>query len=228
MSNLVAAAIAFVLLHRGISGSPLRGVLIERLGEKSFGVIFQVASIASLVWLGWSYSMATSPSALTMVWNANPLWKHIQVVMQPLAVFCIVAGALSPNPGTYKQESVAQQADIARGILRISRHPFLWGIALSALGHILTLPSVRNLWLFGTLLLVSVTGTFSIDAKRQRSMGPSWTAFAGKTSNIPFGAILDGRQAIHFRELGVRNVAIALLLSFGLAIAHGPLFEHHW
>ena len=50
------------------------------------------------------------------------------------------------------------------GALRVTRHPFLWGIALFSVGHLATVPTRASLLLFGTLLVVALTGTVSIDA----------------------------------------------------------------
>jgi hypothetical protein len=51
MYNLLASAAVFVLLHRAISGSPVRGLLVRRIGELAYGRAFQIASITSLIWL---------------------------------------------------------------------------------------------------------------------------------------------------------------------------------
>lgn len=60
----------------------------------------------------------------------------------------------------------------SRGIVRITRHPFL----------------------FGSLLVLAVGGTASIDAKRRRLFGEQWSQFAAVTSALPFAAIAAGRN----------------------------------
>ena len=50
---------------------------------------------------------------------------------------------------------------------------------------------------------VSVAGTVSIDAKRRRTLGAAaWDGFARQTSIVPFAAILGGRAALSWPELG--------------------------
>jgi uncharacterized membrane protein len=107
-----------------------------------------------------------------------------------------------------------------RGALRITRHPFLWGVALLAVGHMATVPSPRSLVLFGTLLAVALAGTLSIDAKRRRKLGLHWAPYAAVTSNLPFAAILAGRQPLKPAELRVRDLLVAGLLIAGTALAH--------
>lgn len=225
MANLLAAAAAFVLLHRGISGSPLRGVIVKRTGEAAYGGLFGLATLATLTWLGMAYAAATTPYAVATLWNPHPLVRDSQVIVQTLAILLVVTGLTTPNPTAFRQEALTDQADSARGILRVTRHPFLWGVALLAIGHIAAAPSVRNLILFGTLLFVSLTGTFSIDAKRKRSLGSRWESFADQTSNFPFVAIGAGRQRLRPGEIGWIRVGLAIGVSVALAVAHSWLFD---
>jgi len=58
----------------------------------------------------------------------------------------------------------------------ITRHPFLWGIALWALVHLIINGDLASLILFGSLLLLAVGGTLAIDARRGATLvnnGPS-------------------------------------------------------
>ncbi len=224
MDNLIASAAFFVLLHRGVSGSSLRGLIVERIGETAYGRLFQLATLASLAWLGFAYGGARSPEAVTPLWSVHPTIQHLQIVIQPLAVLLIVAGFTTPNPGTFGQESVADRPDVVRGMLRVTRHPFLWGVALFATGHLIANPAPRNLVLFGTLLLVALTGTLSIDAKRRQRLGDKWTAFAAQTSNVPFAAILAARQPLRLGEIGFARIGVAAALVLILSLAHPFLF----
>lgn len=224
MGNLLAAAAVFALLHRGISGSPLRGFAVRRLGETAYGRLFQLATVAVLAWLGSAYAAADHGTATEPVWSVHPLFQQAQLIAQPLALLLAVTGVSTPNPGTFRQEAVVERPDAVRGMLRVTRHPFLWGVALFAAGHLLAAPSPRNLVLFGTMLVVALTGTASIDAKRRRRLGPRWAAFVAQTSNVPFGAILAGRQRLRPGELGWSRIGATIALSLALTFAH-PLFR---
>lgn len=89
------------------------------------------------------------------------------------------------------------------------------------------LPSPRCLLLFGTLLVVALAGTRSIDEKRRRKLAEGWTAYADATSNLPFAAILAGRQSFRPAEFRRRDVAIAALLALTTALVH-PAFWPGW
>jgi uncharacterized membrane protein len=81
-----------------------------------------------------------------------------------------------------------------------------------------------GLVLFGTMLVLALLGTMSIDAKRKRVLGPKWEGFAARTSNVPFAAILSGRQKLSVGEIGLWRLALAVALWAGIAWAHPWLF----
>jgi len=109
-------------------------------------------------------------------------------------------------------------------MLRITRHPFLWGVAIWAIGHLIVNGDPASMVLFGTMLVLALFGTASIDAKRRRALGPKWDAFAAQTSNAPFGAIASGRQKLSLGEVGWWRILLAIAVWALLAWAHPFLF----
>jgi len=136
----------------------------------------------------------------------------------------IVPGLATPNPTSVRQEARLQQVDAAKGMLRITRHPFLWGVAIWAIGHLLVNGDVAGIVLFAGLLALALFGTVSIDAKRKRVFGKSWDAFAAQTSNAPFAAIAAGRQQLNLAEIGWWRIALGVAVWALLAWAHPYLF----
>lgn len=226
MIHLGLAALAFLLLHRAVSGSPFRARLVALAGERRFTAGFALASLAGVLWLGVAYA-TTSPAWRDPLWIV-PAWVPLaQFALQPASIVLIVAGFLGPNPTAVGQAELAERPDAVRGALRITRHPFLWGVVFFSLGHMAAVPSPRSLLLFGTLIVVALAGTFSIDGKRRRQLGEGWTAYADATSNLPFAAILAGRQPFRPAEFRIRDCAIAALLAVATALAH-PAFWPGW
>jgi len=113
--------------------------------------------------------------------------------------------------------------DAAKGMMRITRHPFLWGAAIWALGHMIANGRAADLVLFGDILALSILGAMSIDAKRQRALGQRYTVFKTKSSNIPFATIAQGRQSFNIGEIWWRLV-LALLVWGALVVLHPMLF----
>jgi len=109
---------------------------------------------------------------------------------------------------------------VVKGILRVTRHPFLWGVAIWALGHLVVNGDRASLILFGSLLVLALSGTSSIDAKRKRALGEAWDGFAAQTSNVPFAAIVAGRQQLMLGEIGVWRILAAIAVYLALVLGH--------
>lgn len=224
MASLLAAAAVFVLLHRLVSGTRARDALAGRIGEGPYMGLFSLASVAGLAWLGFSYAAARTAAWNASYWDVTPITWKIQLLLQGLAFLFVVAGLTTPNPTSVKQEGTLSRADVVKGMLRITRHPFLWGVALWAAGHLLVNGDRASIILFGAMLVLALSGTTSIDAKRRRALGPTWHAFATQTSNFPFAAILSGRQTLKIGEIGGWRIVAAIIVYVGLLLAHPFLF----
>lgn len=222
MANLVAAVAFFLGIHFGISGTALRGRLVGLIGEKAFRGLFAFVSIAGLVWLMRAY--ATAPYIRT--WGRLIVLEPLAPPLMLIAALLVIVGISTPSPTIAGMESQLKRGAQARGITRITRHPFLWGIALWALVHFVINGDVAAALVFGSLLLLAIVGTASIDAKRRRAFGAGWENFARATSNIPFAAIVQRRNHfwIALREIGIVRPLVALAVFAALYMLHGRLF----
>jgi uncharacterized membrane protein len=219
MTLLIASAAFFVLLHLLVSGTALRGVLVGKMGEGRYLGLFSTASMAGLAWLIFAYVVARQTPA-SELWSLGPASRHVQVWLQLAAMLLIVGGLATPNPGAVRQEGALDRPDVVKGMLRITRHPFLWGMALWAGGHLLVNSDPASLVMFGGFVVLSLMGTRSIDAKRARALGDKWAGFAAQTSNIPFAAVLAGRQRLALGEIGWRVPAIAAAIWAAATFGH--------
>jgi uncharacterized membrane protein len=221
---LIAAAAVFVLLHLLVSGTRVRDALTGAIGEGAYMGLFSLVSVACLVWLIFAFGPARTASDNAVFWTVTPLTREVQIVLQLIAFLLVVPGLTTPNPTSVRQQSVLERPDAIRGMLRITRHPFLWGVAIWAAGHLLVNGDVAALILFGALFFLALFGTASIDAKRRRALRESWDAFAAKTSSIPFAAIAAGRQKLRLGEIGWWRIALALAIWAGALFAHPYAF----
>ncbi|HEY7851631.1 MAG TPA: NnrU family protein [Caulobacteraceae bacterium] len=225
MANLIAAAAAFLLLHLLVSGTRVRDAATGAVGENAYMGLFSLASVAVLAWVIFAFGAAHRAAINTVLWSATPVTRDIQLVLQLFAFLLVVPGLATPNPTSVRQEGVLDRPDAIRGMLRITRHPFLWGVAIWAAGHLLVNGDVAGIVLFGTMLLLALFGAVSIDAKRRRTLGPAWDAFAARTSSVPFAAIIARRQRLDLGEIGwwrpLLAVAIYAAALFGHPYAFG-------
>lgn len=219
MTSLISASAVFFLLHRLVSGGPLRAPLTRMIGERLYRALFGLASVACLVWLWLAYRALNGPEAAT---GPDVARMHAITVgaVQVLAILLIVSGLSTRSPTITGMGDAANEPEIARGILRITRHPFLWGVTLFAFGHLSTALTAPGLVFYGTLAGLALTGTLSIDRKRARAGLPGWAHFASATSNIPFAAVLQGKQSVRWAEIGGWRILIGLSLAGLLIWAH--------
>ena len=222
MLNLIAASAYFLVIHFGVSGTRLRDALVARLGPGPYRGAFALASILGLVWKIYAFRHAPAVPLWGIVLGLRPA----AYVLVFIAFLFAVIGVATPSPTRVGMESkLAQGPDIARGLVRITRHPFLWGTALWALVHLIIDGELAALILFGTLLVLALGGTAAIDAKRRRAFGDQWAQFAAVTSNIPFAAIAAGRNRLApaLREIGVGRVLLAIVVYVVAFYLHGRL-----
>lgn len=222
MTQLIAAAVVFVLLHLLVSGTRLRGALVSGMGEGPYMGLFSLASVVAIVWLAMAYGQAKGMGATW--WTLGRGARDAQLLIQLLAFLLIVPGLFTRNPASVKQEAALDRPDAVTGMLRITRHPFLWGVAIWAAGHLLVNGDTPSILLFGSLLALAIFGTFSIDAKRRRALGDKWDAFSAQTSNVPFGAIVSGRQKLSLGEIGWWRILLAVVIYAAVLFAHPYLF----
>ncbi len=220
MLQLTLAALFFVGIHFGIAGTRCRDRLIDRLGERAFRGAFSILSLIGLFWLIAAYRQA--PYVET--WGQSAGFKPVAAAVMLVAFVLVVAGLTTRNPTAVGGANALTDPDAARGMLRITRHPFLWGLSLWALVHLIVNGDAAALVLFGSLLMLCLVGTRSIDAKRRREFGQNWERFAAQTSNVPFLAIVEGRNQLRLREIGWRRLAGALALYLAMLHFHAKLF----
>jgi len=222
MTSLIAAAAFFVALHLLVSGTRLRGMLVGTMGEGAYMGLFSLASFAGIYWLAVAYGDARGFGET--YWDTGAAGRHASLIIQLLAFLLVVLGLLTANPTSVKQEGALARPDVVKGMLRITRHPFLWGVAIWAAGHLLVNGDAPSLLLFGSMLALAVFGTFSIDAKRRRALGATYEAFEAQTSNAPFGAIFAGRQKLSLGEIGWWKILLAIAIWAAVLFVHPIVF----
>jgi uncharacterized membrane protein len=217
MIDLILASLFFPLSHFLISSTPLRAMLANLLGERRYSLSYSLLAFAALVWLIFAYRHAPARP----LWDAPP-W--LGLALSPVIVvssILAVAGLTTPNPVIVRSEALFDQPDTVRGILRITRNAFFWGAGIFSIALMITLGDVAGLLTFGSIGFVGIAGASILDAKKARQHGRAWDAFAKATSNIPFLAIIQGRQRLILREIGLWRMAVGVCVSIGALILHG-------
>jgi uncharacterized membrane protein len=201
MLSLTLAAVYFIGLHLGVAGTAVRDRAVAALGEGGYRAVFAAASLGGLVWLVMAYKHA--PYVAT--WGTPGWWKPVAIVLMLPAFVLAMAGLAAPNPAALGQEGRAARPP--GGIVRVTRHPLLLGVALWALVHLIANGDAASFIFFGAFAATALAGTVSIDAKRRRALGPAWDSFSAQTSILPFAAIAAGRNRFEPGEIPLWRLA---------------------
>lgn len=227
MANLIEAAVVFLAIHLLIAGTPVRDAIVGVIGEKIYMGLFALTSLGVIVWMAIAFNAAgAAPGSAgdPFLYDLGRGAHDSAILFVAIAFLIGVPGLLSANPTSARYKDMTPSPDLATGVLRITRHPFLWGAVLWSLVHLAANGDQASVIFFGTFLILSLAGTISIDAKRKRKLGAAWDEFAAKTSNIPFAAILSGRNKFSAREYFDWRFAAALILFVIILFGHVYLF----
>ena len=215
---MLALLILFAVIHSG--GAALRNVAESILGARVWRLIFATASIPSAVILiGWFlahrydgirlWNLQGTPGMIPLIW----LGTAISFLFLYPATYNLleIPAVLKPQVRLY-----------ATGIIRISRHPQAVGQILWCFTH--------ALWIGSSFMLVTCIGLvahhlFAVwhgDRRLKARFGEAFEQLKASTSVVPFAAVLDGRQQLHWQEF-VRPSQL------GIAIAVGVFWwAHHY
>ncbi|MBM2806904.1 MAG: uncharacterized protein HW419_4797 [Deltaproteobacteria bacterium] len=220
MASLLAAAIFFVGIHLLLAGTELRWQITAKIGEEAFQSIFALLSLGGIIWLCRAYGQAE----YLELWGQVQSMRWLALLVMLPAFFLAGLAFTSPNPTAVRGGAWLKESDPAKGIERITRHPFLWGVVLWSVTHLIYNGDLGSLVFFSSFLVLALRGPFSIDRKRKRAHGADWERFAAVTSNVPFVAIVQGRNKLSFREIGWWRIVVIAVLYAGFLHLHKSLF----
>src|SRR4030095_13417368 len=149
-------------------------------------------ALVTLAWMGWAFANAPREIVFTG-------WREAPYLAMPVA-FVLIACGYGRNPTMVGADRLLKSEDPARGMIRIARHPIMWGFMLWAASHIVARADLRSLICSGALLAVAGIGTLLMDSRKKSN--PDWQRFAAVSSNVPFVAVAQGRNRIRWREIG--------------------------
>lgn len=198
MTQLWISAFVWIALHVGASFFDIRARAISRIGKENYLKFHTIAAVCALAFMIISYAYAE---------NGPGYWEPLEgslglvgVLVFLSAVF--IAGSFTTtNPTIVGQGRKMEGIGFASGMIRVTRHPFLWGVSFLSSAHLIGAASLRAHVMFGALFVVSSVGTVLIDKRKASQMGEVWRDFSAVTSNVPFVAIFQGRNQFRPKEL---------------------------
>jgi len=224
LNALVAAAVLFVGGHFLLSSTALRAQLVRSLGAQHFRGLYSLVVLAAFVWLLLAYREAP----FLAIWEPPPALRWVPLLVMPLACLLMVCGLTTRSPTMVGGEELTRDApaslDPVPGILRITRHPFLWAVTLWSASHLLVKGDAGNLILMGALLVLAAGGMGHIDQRRAAAMGSGWGPIAMTTSALPLVALATRRTTMDWAGIGWWRLAASLAVYALLLYLHPAIF----
>ena len=214
--SVIWAAITFCGLHLLLSATPLRRRLVALLSESGFQGGYSLLILFAMGWLTWAYR--TTP--FVAVWTPPQWTRYVPLLLMPISLFFFVCGFSTKNPAAAGQLQLLGKPDSVRGILRVTRHPGLWGFLLWSGAHLTANGDVASIALFGSIFALALLGMLHIDHRRAQLLGEPWQQFCAQTSRVPFAAILLGRNELRLSEVGLWRPLLTIILYVGILHSH--------
>ncbi|MEW5729324.1 MAG: NnrU family protein [Pseudomonadota bacterium] len=208
--HLALAVLVFLVSHSLTNLKAVRRPAEAAVGARGFTLAYSALSLLLLWWIIRAYQQAPT----LVLWVQEPWMRWAPPVAMAAACVLIAAGMTTPNP--FSIGPGGKGYDPARpGILRLTRHPVLWGLALWAGGHVVPNGDAAALLVFVPLLALALAGPALLDAKRRRSLGAArWHELAWLTGR-PAPALLA--------EVGWPRVLLGVALFALLYALHEPV-----
>jgi len=207
--RIVLLWVGFAGSHMLLSSLPVRRAIIARTGEDAFRGLYSLISFVFFIPLVWIYfgNKHTGPA----LWNV-PVGGALRVLVYfgMGTAFVLIASSVAQRSPAAVVPGKAEP----RGILLITRHPLLMGLALFGLMHMLPNGFASDVAFFGGFLLFVLAGAWHQD-QRKLVTNPEYRAFHAATPLIPF----TGRDTLRgLRELPptavIAGIAAAVLVRY--------------
>jgi uncharacterized membrane protein len=220
VGHVALAMVLFVGGHFILSAPPVRKPLVAMLGEWPFLGLYSLIALILLAWVLLAYAAAPTVA----IWTPPTGLRHLSLSVMPFACILAVAALTTPNPSVAGVDGGAIARRGPRGILKITRHPMMWGFGLWGITHLLANGDAAGMILFGGMTVLALGGALAIDARKRAQLGTDWEVYCDQSSYLPFAAIVAGRTRVSLREIGYARLAGGVALYVVLLAAHGWLF----
>lgn len=168
--------------------------------------VYGMISLGLFVWVIVCYFKAP----YLELWIMQTWMRHTVLLVMFFVCLLMVCAFSQPNPFSLGKGGAGFDPE-RPGIVALTRHPALMGLAGWSFSHILPNGDVASLLFFGTMGLLSLYGLRSMDQKRQRQLGlAQWQRLRDQTKR-------------GWPQIGLMRWIATVLLYIGLLIAHEPV-----
>lgn len=181
MSDLLVAALFLIGTHFGIASTQLRAQLVATIGEGPYRILYALVALVAVAWLVHAWSNAP----VRPLWVPGPGLRHLPLLVMPFACLLLVCALTQRNPTALGQAPDPDSPEPARGIVRVTRHPMMWAVALWAIVHVLANGDLASLIFFGTFAVLALVGGVLIDTTAPRHARWAGASFSSGPRTSP-------------------------------------------
>ena len=212
LTELIAASVAFVGSHFAMS-HPLRGPMVQVLGERGFQAAYSLISLAAFAWMYLAFGRAPASTPLWAGYD-DVSWAIASVLT--LAAMVLLAGSLmARNPALPMPGAQNAARSEPTGALKVTRHPMMWGFALWAVAHLIAAPTARTMVVALAILVLALVGSHMQDRKKRGQMGAAWSLWVSRTSFWP--------RWVRLPSIGIGPWLVGIALWLAFSWLHVPL-----
>jgi uncharacterized membrane protein len=216
-------ALLFLGSHLVISSCVVRPRLIAVVGERAYPGVYSIVALATFIPLVLAFAHHKHSGA--MLWDLRdiPLVRWLVWLLMLLALIIFVASFITPNPGSMGAQG-DNDASVARGVLKISRHPGFVAFSIFGLAHVLMNGFVGDVVFFVSFPALSIIGGLHQDARKEVQLGTSYRKLEESTSFFPGLALIQGRQHWTSADMPWPAIAIGIALTALIVWLHPMIF----
>jgi uncharacterized membrane protein len=217
-------AVLFLGSHLVISSRAVRPRLIALVGERAYPGVYSLVAFATLVPLILAFAHNKHSGA--MLWNLRDVAvvRWLVWLLMLLALVIFIASFITPNPGSMGAQAGNKDASVARGVLKISRHPGFVAFSTFGIAHILMNGFVGDVIFFGSFPALSIIGGMHQDARKEEQLGASYKKLEECTSFFPGLALIQGRQHWTADDVPWIAIVIGIALTAVIVWLHPTIF----
>ncbi|AUS99665.1 hypothetical protein CLI64_04270 [Nostoc sp. CENA543] len=215
---MLGLLLIFAIAHSG--GAALRPWAEKHIGPRLYRIVFALISLPLAVVVityffnhrydGWQlWQLQDVPGIKAVVW----VLSAISFLFLYPATFNLLEIAAIQKPQVHLYET---------GIIRITRHPQMVGQIIWCIAHTLWLGTSFTIVTSIGLVLHHLFGVWHGDRRLRHRYGEAFEIVKQRTSIIPFLAVIDGRQSLHWQEF-IRPAYLGVAIFVGLLWWAHPL-----
>lgn len=177
------AFIAFLATHSIPVRPAVKSRLVAALGPRGFTLAYSGLSLIMLALL----IVATDSAPYVPIWEQAPWQKQLAFYGMPIVCLLAAFAIARPNPFSFGGARNDRFDPARPGVVRWTRHPLLWALALWAVLHLLPNGDLAHALLFTVFAAFSFLGMALIDRRKRRQVGETaWSELQNAVRAGPF------------------------------------------